>query len=70
MKGRRLASARKIPINRWSGSIKAYERYEEKILGPFDKVWNSKHLVGHPAPLYALEPIQIFKTDRTEKYWP
>jgi len=69
LKGKRLASARKIPINRWSGSIKAYERYEEKILGPFFKVWNSKDLPVHPAPLDAFDPIQIFKTDRTEKYW-
>ena len=70
MKGKRLASNRKIRPRNWSGSQKAWNWYSDTIDAKFNKVWRSKGLPGHLTPYYMLEPIQIFKTDRTGKWFP
>ena len=49
---------------------KAWERSSRKIWGRFYKVWNSKNLPVHPAPLDQFVPMQIFRADRTDKFWP
>ena len=70
LKGRTLANERRVLFSKWSGSRKTWERASERIEAKFNKVWNSKGLPRHPAPDYDFVPIQIFKTDRTEKYFP
>jgi len=70
LKGKRLGSNREIPLGKWSGSRKAYDWYIDTMQAKFNKVLHSKGVRGHPAPLYEFEPIQIFETDRTEKYFP
>ena len=69
-KGKRLGSDRKIPLRKWSGSRKAYDWYSDTVAAKFNKVLHSRSVGGQPAPLYEFEPIQIFKTERTEKYFP
>ena len=66
-KGKRLGSDREIPPGKWSGSQKAYDWYSATIAAKFYKVLHSRSLAGNPGPFDELEPIQIFKTDRTDK---
>jgi len=68
LKGKRLGSNREIPFRKWPGSRKAYYWYQDTIQAKFCKVLTSRGFRGHPAPLYYFVPIQIFKTDRTDKY--
>jgi len=67
LKGKRLATDRRVPFRKWTGSRKAWGRASDRIHAKFNKVWRSKGLPGGLAPFYMLEPIQIFKTDRTDK---
>jgi hypothetical protein len=69
LKGKRLADDRVIPFSKWHGSRKTWNRTSDKINAKFNKVFRSKGFRGHPDPDYRFEPIQIFKTDRTEKYF-
>jgi hypothetical protein len=73
LKGRRLASnmENEGPEPDSSPDLrKAWQRSSQKVWQRFYIVWNSKDLRVHPLPLDELVPIQIFKTNRTELFWP
>ncbi|MGA2107618.1 MAG: hypothetical protein ABSH25_08235 [Syntrophorhabdales bacterium] len=73
LKGRRLASnmRNEEPEPDSSPALrKAWQKTSQKIWDRFSKVWNSKSLRAHPFPLDEFVPIQIFKTNRTELFWP
>ena len=51
LKGKRLASDRKIPLGNWSGSRKAYDWYLDTVAAKFYKVLHSRSVGGNPARL-------------------
>ena len=51
LKGKRLASDRKIPLGNWSGSRKACDRYLDTVAAKFYKVLHSRSVGGNPARL-------------------
>jgi len=69
LKGKRLATGRMTPFSRWHSTRKTWNRTSDEINAKFNKVFHSKGFRGHPAPIDEFEPLQIFKTDRTDKYF-
>ena len=73
LKGRRLASnmETEAPESDSRPDVrKAWERSSRKIWGRFYKVWNSKNLPVHPAPLDQFVPCKSSERIGLTEFWP